>query len=317
MTNKTRYFYWGFTDSGKNYVNRLAKHNEKVVANFYDNHILKTYTNIHIHEEEWDDVTFTTKIIHYNNGLKTVSKEQKMIFEYLNYPYTPHSTINDKWLEHVNPSEVHRRKNNILSKEQKEKYRDWKYNKSNVYYKLADSFEKLNLSVMNNHIEEIIEDVDLLDSSLLDFFDSLENIIRQNNSVNIIPYKVNLLDSFISKLDGFQILNTRLEDHNDLFEVYEQDKERVWKWLDFFLHEQNFLIDKFRANNTPYVYFNLDEDKYTDLFVGWDKSIARDCTHHKSGWVLADENEQWKYKKVEDLAKEYMTVRQPKPLELR
>ena len=44
--SKTHYFYWGFTDSGKNYVNRLSRLNEKVLANFYDNHILKTYTKV-------------------------------------------------------------------------------------------------------------------------------------------------------------------------------------------------------------------------------------------------------------------------------
>jgi len=301
--SKIHYFYWGFTDSGKNYVNRLAKLNEKVIANLYDNYILKTYTKVHIHEKDWDDVTFTTKIIHDNDGLKTVSKINKRVFKYNYIPHAPHSTINSNWLKKDNETG-----HNVFDYG---KYRDWKYHESSVYYKNATTYNKLNLHEV--HMREIMEDVDLIDSNILYYFEPMKNMLRQNNSVNIIPYKVNLLDSFISKLDGFQMLNTRLEDHNDLFEVYEQDKERVWKWLDFFLHEQNFLVDKLKANDIPYVYFNLDEDKYW-----WDdKSLARDCTHRKSGWVLADESEQWKYSKVVDIAKEYITVRQPKPLELR
>lgn len=326
--SKIHYFYWGFTDSGKNYVNRLSRLNEKVLANFYDNHILKTYTKVHIHDTEWDDVTFTTKIIHDNNGLKTVSKIDKRIFRYNNFPLAPHSTINNDWFKQMrkkgrgvmlNSPELDYGKDKLkLSDEQRTKYSDWKYHESSIYFKNATSYSQLDLDEVKNHIDEIMEDIDMSDSNLMYYFEPMKNILRQNNSVNIIPYKVNLLDSFISKLDGFQTLNTRLEDHNDLFEVYEQDKERIWKWLDFFLHEQNFLVDKFKANNIPYVYFNLDEDNYTDLFVGWDNSsLPRDCTHRRSGWVLADESEKWKYKKVEDIAKEYMTVRQPKPLELR
>tara|TARA_B100000508_G_scaffold139193_1_gene136703 strand:+ start:96 stop:1052 length:957 start_codon:yes stop_codon:yes gene_type:complete len=316
------YFYWGFIDSGKGYTQRLAKSNGKVEARFNPQYITKTYTTININEKIWHDITETTKVIHNNNGLKIASKTKNRIYRYYKYIATPSSissnrACNENWNTKFG--------NNIsdykLTDEQILKYSDYdKYKHTSVYFNFASSdkvFDKLNLNEIKDNINTIIDDVDIASCNLLYFFEPLKDVIKSKNSVNIIPYKVNLLDCFISKLDGFANFNPKKEYNKDLFEVYEQDKERVWQWLDHFLNEQNFLIDKFKKNDIPYVYFNLDEDKYTDLFIGYEDLIQRDCTHRKHTWKDASENEKWKYEKVEDIAKEYISVRKARPLELR
>tara|TARA_B100001989_G_C24531095_1_gene461693 strand:+ start:732 stop:1679 length:948 start_codon:yes stop_codon:yes gene_type:complete len=313
------YFYWGFTDSGKSYTQRLARTNGKVEARFNPYYITKTYTTIHINENIWQDITDTTKIIHNNNGLKIVSKTKNRIYRYPQKYRAVSSSITS--------NEIYKNKfgNKVsdykLTDEQKLKYSDYnKYRHTSVYFNFASSdkfFAELDMNEVKDNINTIIDDVDIASCNLLHFFEPLKDVIKSKNSVNIIPYKINLLDSFISKLDGFANFIPHKEFNNDLFEVYEQDKERVWQWLDYFLDEQNSLIDKFKKNNIPYVYFNLDEDKYTDFFVGYEDLVQRDCTHRKYSWEDVSEDEKWKYKKVEDIAKEYISVRKAKPLELR
>jgi len=320
---KTHYFYWGFANSGKGYINRYSKLNSKVLACFFRENIVKTYSKVHIHERLWDDVTFTSKIIHNNNGMKTVSKTERRIYRYIFWATSP-STIHSKYRAFSDKKKQYEKKNmRAYTDEEIKKYSDWKYHDSSVYYAFVYRrnqrvFPDLDLNEVKKNIDEIMEDVDVADSNLMHYYEALKDVCRRKNSVNIIPYKVDLLDSFVSKLDGFANFNQKLEDHNDLFEVYNLDKERVWKWLDYFLQEQNDLIDKFKNDNIPYVFFNLDEDKYSDLFTGWDVDLhQRDCTHHKYNWELADEDEKWKYQKVLEIAKEYMSVRNPKPLQLR
>lgn len=330
-----KYFYWGFTDSGKGYTNRLAKVNGKVLANFFNYQIIKIYTTVNINEKDWFDFTQTKKIIHDNNGLKTVSRVENRIYKYYNYQTSP-STITKvgslkvlrkkKWQKGVYKDAIN------ITREQKLKYIDYdKYKNTTIYYNMAKDHVmesdvnsvnvfrdmKYSFDELKSKINMYMDDVDLANSNLLHYFEPLKEILQNKNSVNIIPYKTNLLDSFISKLDGFYNFNLNIEFNQDLFEVYEKDKERIWKWLDYYLVQQNFLIDKFKTENIPYVYFNLDEDKYTDLFAGWDDLRSRDCTHRKHTWKNVKEDEKCKYHKVVDIAKEYMSVRNPKPLELR
>ena len=114
------------------------------------------------------------------------------------------------------------------------------------------------------------------------------------NSVNIIPYKSNHLDSVISKLDHF-----KSQTGDDLFEVYEQNKNLVWRWLDSFQKEMDGIEDKLKQRNIPYRMFDLDTDSYPDTF-GWQVDVDRKFSHRGEAWK--HEN----YDRIEEIANEYI-----------
>jgi len=333
---KTHYFYWGFTDSGKEQMNRLTKTNSRVLGNFTTNYIYKTYTQVHIHGDLWDDLTFTEKLIHNNKGLKTVSRTRRKIYEYHGYTIWHRSTIFDQYKTKKNLRRNSYKKTswfirNNFTEEEVIKYSDWKYHDTSIYYQIAKRNPKVRLDAnakkkkifpffegydLKENIDEIIEDIDVCNGVLYwdNYFEPLIDVCKRKNAVNIIPYKVDLVDNFTSKLDGFFQFIPDLEYMSDLFEVYETNKKRVWNWLDYFSKQQLDLVTRLKRNNIKYEYFNLDEDNYSDFFPWVKNNLPRNNTHRSQSWIYADDSEKWKWKKCQDIAKEYIIARNIKPL---
>ena len=279
------FVYWGSNDSGKAHLKHYAKLNNKTVLMWWPNEIHKVKTTTHINEWSWADETVHRIKYHDLDGFRKCEKTENQIwintFLFEGYAATINSTINPT-IKKGNYSK-HKK---IYTKEQIKKYTQKEYINTSVYFDIISTCNRaygdgickpLTHDTLKNHYDEILEDVDVIIFTLPDWaIDDLEDVLRE--SVNIIPYKSNQLDSAISKLDHFN----NVEKAN-LFEVYKTDKNRVWRYLDWYREEVDNTIDKLSQHNLPYTLFDLDTDSYPETF-GWEVDVDRKFSHRGVAW---------------------------------
>tara|TARA_Y100001937_G_C7077038_1_gene311099 strand:- start:272 stop:1189 length:918 start_codon:yes stop_codon:yes gene_type:complete len=302
------FVYWGSNDSGKSHLKNYAKLNNKTNLLWLNHEIRKIKTQTHIDEITWREETIH-RIIYHNldNELRKCDKKERRIWRHAEHIHRDSS---------INPDKIQYGPRNPLVKKKKgytkdhiKKYTQKEFVNTTVYFDMILSYgggwgdgicKPLTHDVLKDHYEEILEDVDVLSFLLPEWaIDALEDKLRK--SVNIIPYKSNHLDSVISKLDGFK--NFRVTEWgNDILEVYKQDKNRIWRWIDSFQEEMDDIKKNLTRRNIPYQMFNLDEDSYADTF-GWEKEISRKFSHRGESWKCDN------YKNIEAIAKEYISIR--------
>tara|TARA_B100001079_G_scaffold120278_1_gene103372 strand:+ start:279 stop:1187 length:909 start_codon:yes stop_codon:yes gene_type:complete len=126
---------------------------------------------------------------------------------------------------------------------------------------------------------------------------------------NIVPYKTNLVDSMISKLNLFDPPKQSKKYTNKtgrpvffktILDAYNRDKNIVWSHLDDFTRQQRNIEQLLLDLNIPFEYFNLDEDSYKDVFEL--EGLPRDKTHPKF-----KHNDNWNI--IKNMAEEYIDIR--------
>ena len=149
---------------------------------------------------------------------------------------------------------------------------------------------------MNKHMSEINE----LETYVLKSYRTRKNVI---------PYKEDLIDCFASKLNRFS--NKHLLKGlgaEDIVTISEKDKEIIWNYFDEIVKNLRRIEWYFKKRKLEAVYFNLDRDDYKEFF-GFDNNVLpRTATHP------GDYPEREKY---EQLAKEYITLRNMKDMRKR
>ena len=294
------FVYWGSNDSGKAHLKHYAKLNNKTNLLWMNNEIRKIKTTTHINEISWTDETIHRIIYHDLDGFRKCEKIENRIWEDSGMGRIVNGTI--KPVTSGQGPKSPKRKG--YSEEHIQKYTQKEYINTSVYFDMITKYNKfwgddgickpLTHDTLKNHYDEILEDVDLITFILPDWaIDALEDVLR--NSVNIIPFKSNKLDSVISKLDHF-----KNQTGDDLFEVYDTDKNRVWHYLDWYQKEIDNILHKLTIRDIPYQMFDLDTASYPDTF-GWQIDVDRKLTHRGKLWD--HEN----YERVEKIAKEYIT----------
>lgn len=127
-----------------------------------------------------------------------------------------------------------------------------------------------------------------------------ENIHFLRNCNNIVPYKEDILDSAMCKLDKFYEY-THTPYKHDVVKAHKENKNYVWIFLDNLIFtSQQYIEQLLQQYNIPYTYFNLDKDNYNEVF-GWEIVVDRDVTHPHRRW---DDNE--KYNLIKNIAEEYI-----------
>ena len=294
------FVYWGSNDSGKAHLKHYAKLNNKTNLLWMNNEIRKIKTTTHINEISWTDETIHRIIYHDLDGFRKCEKIENRIWEDSGMGRIVNGTIKPVTAGQGPKSPKRKR----YSEEHIQKYTQKEYINTSVYFDMITKYNKfwgddgickpLTHDTLKNHYDEILEDVDLITFILPDWaIDALVNVLR--NSVNIIPFKSNKLDSVISKLDHF-----KNQTGDDLFEVYDTDKNRVWHYLDWYQKEIDNILHKLTIRDIPYQMFDLDTASYPDTF-GWQIDVDRKLTHRGKLWD--HEN----YERVEKIAKEYIT----------
>tara|TARA_B100000927_G_scaffold266065_1_gene239190 strand:+ start:701 stop:1456 length:756 start_codon:yes stop_codon:yes gene_type:complete len=126
---------------------------------------------------------------------------------------------------------------------------------------------------------------------------------------NLVPYKTDLIDTLIHKLNIFDIKKQsrryvertgRPKYFQTIQDAYNTDKNIVWGHLDNIIGEQRDIEQKLIDKNIPYQHFCLDGQSYSIFDL--DVSVSNDLT---SGNF--EHNTQ--YHILEGYAKEYVTVR--------
>ncbi len=353
------YVYWGTTNSGKRHLELLANANNKTtLLGIFPKILAKVKVNTIHYEDKWNE-NITEEILYH--------RQKQYPDEFLQTKISQHrvevgfeslgglSEINNKttWdvLEKMYDKKFIKFKNRrrYRIRDDIEEYSKKEYINSMIYYKLlwqncADLCDPIGIEFMDDKAEEIFDGVDFVTNPLQSdyilqrsskwkteqvFSDNVVKILQ--SAVNIVPYKTNLLDSIISKLDTFSdsecmpypnhryvdmgdnIYDKQTNRHNKkgtIYEIYETNKEFLWSYLDGYQTHLNDMITILKQYNIPFIWFNLDEDNYEDIFSDWnpmDIVLPRDHTHFKRNcWEGYEEN----YKEVEKMAKEYLSRRE-------
>lgn len=133
-------------------------------------------------------------------------------------------------------------------------------------------------------------------------------------TTNIVPYKEDIIDSLISKLNMFEPPKhsrryTKRTGKPVLFktiiDAYNRDKDIVWSHLDEFLKQQRDIEEILQEYKIPYDYLNLDTDDYSRFKL---KTILPRKYSHPN-FDLDNVEINHRHDILKDLAEEYVTVR--------
>lgn len=295
------FVYWGGHDSGKEHMKQYAMINNKtqllwmIRRNSITKNIIKLYNTVHINGFLWRDETIRKIIYHNINGFRKCEKTEDLIYKYEPFKHPKGSiTPTDRSTYY----KLKRKRN--YTNDDIEKYSQIEYINTNLYYDIIKNFiDKIGEEIPREMFvyDEIFKDVDLV--SLRPPPHVVEdNVQLFQSSINIVPYKSNVLDSIFSKLDNF--LHTYSQSDIDLLEAYNTDKNIVWNYLDEYKRQEDYVIRLLKKHDIPYIMFDLDTDSYKDTF-GWETELPRDYTHRKDSWK---NNE--RYDMILDIAKEYI-----------
>ena len=135
--------------------------------------------------------------------------------------------------------------------------------------------ESLTHDQLSGHYDTIFDrgDIFLMNHLLPEFF-IVDNITRLRSSCNIVPYHTDLEHMYIPKLDYFG-MNRAEEFGNNLWDIWNHDKDRIFDWLDLWEQDLYGLVNRLKKYNISYQYFDLSKDSYVDTF-GWTKELHRD-----------------------------------------
>ena len=312
-----RYFYWGGSDSGKNHLTYYSRINNKTCLMWCDYFIRKDKTITHIYEPyKWSEETKRVWIYHYNVGLKEKYKEFRQILnedpKNKNF-YRNVFRSNCRHKSQINPVKNKTVNKLSLSDEDIKKYSDVKYIDTEIYDEIllkhrGKAFPLLTHEKLDGHWEKIFEGVDcmFIGCEPKDWMiDDLTPFLREG--ISIVPYKSNNLDNYISKLDGFQDFRPNINISNsNLFETYEKDKQLVWKFLNSWNEEIENIASILKDKKIPFIYFDLDKDRYEDIFKGWDNNLPKNYTHRQQFWQEDNTEYEKRYSKVKAIAEEYI-----------
>lgn len=138
----------------------------------------------------------------------------------------------------------------------------------------------------------------------------------QNEIVHVIPYKSNLIDWAVNKLNSADFSKWGFV---DLFDAYLKNKFAIWKLLDSYVITSRNLEVILKSRGLNYQYFDMDNDCYLKYF-GLNYEFPRNFTHLtyrvKTGDVKWDEDAHKRYDKLLSIAERYIYERNIKDLRL-
>ena len=322
------FVYWGGPDSGKGHMIKYAQLNNKPFLKWKEYSIVKQIPTLNVLGQNddgrfWWDKTDIEQIYHKRCDEIFVRKTEwtthKVCPLYVNR--TDYNFCNPEYNKNADEDWLHDRK--IFSEKYIKKYTQKEYIGTHIYHHMISRAKGVGFTVANSVLDpitptkcpqlplhEIMDDVELsflfvhtdgnYDADIIELSDYLKGCD------NIIPYKSNILDTVTTKLDKMGHLGFELN-KNNVLDVYNDNKEKLWSYVDRFFDFITNMKNILESNNIPYRMFDLDNDDYKDTF-GWENyPIDRNLSHPKQIIYNDLQNEKWKV--LEDLAKEYIMDR--------
>ena len=245
---------WGFKHYGKSYFNGLFRYNRRTVTqmqiggeyvsfkwkyNELDQHYIKysrysNEDNIRI-DTRIDRLSSDDLLHHYVDiGIRT---KNYVIEDYLGYGKT--ARVKPKFKTHL-------------------------YNGKKLYPIYSDHG-----SVWENHFFNDLCDCDVFIPQTHPQLMSYKPFIEHFKTCkNIVPYKSNIVDICIQRINLFEskqtnkYMNTNVK---DVEEAYNTNKDLVFNHLDFFTHKNRNVEQQLIDNDIPFEYLDLDTHDYKKL----------------------------------------------------
>ena len=312
------FVYWGAVNSGADHLNRMFEFNEVSHTHHFGavykfRKFLYPEPNLH---QDWD----------YYKPIGKEKLDKKFIYE--RKSYNPFTDKTYKYSERYNFVD-NRTHNNLVIHGSSDKrgmertlYQMGK-EESTINYDEYEPFLKYAPSVWENYALDDMVDVEMLVRPLHligmvkyervhPTTDKIISILKK--TTNIVPYKENIIDSLISKLNMFEPpkQSRRYSKRTGrpilfktIIDAYNIDKSIVWSHLDEFTKQQRDIEEILQEYKIPYDYLNLDTDNYSRFKL----KIILPKNYSHPNFDLDNEQINHKHNLLKNMAKEYVTVR--------
>jgi len=310
IDNIMKFVYWGAVNSGSDHLNRMFGFNERQHI-FYQNSAYKFDKYIYPESKKQECYQYF-KPRNENKLVRVLYRTSRV-----KNPHTE-NTYN------------YREKHNFVDHRTLDFYKSKIISDSSDRRGLSDDVDISKYEPFLNYAPNIWEFAldDMLDGDiivrphhLLGFVNYQRRYITTpkiisilKKTTNIIPYKDNLIDSMISKLNMFDSPKQsrkytertgRPVFFKSIMDAYNKDKETVWCHLDEFTRQQRDIEQALQDYNIPYDYLNLDNDDYSRF--GCNIVLDKKFTH--PNFDTSNPVVEHKRKILEDMSSEYVTVR--------
>lgn len=316
----SKFIYWGGVNSGKTQIERLCVINHKSFLAYGRNQFLVKSTSTPEYtkdtlEDKLNDNRYKDVVVYYvdKETKEVVERKVSMLFNFHKTVIRPNESMHfvrnqtGKELNfradlhfithllgiHIPEDEFLNNYDNSL--QSTGQYQDMWIEKYVDPYNL--NFYK--------HILKVLDEVDwvscpyfLLSPTLkgMSFFKYSFLIDAMKNFTHIIPYKSNIIDSLVSKLNLAHTLK-----YKNLIEWYNTDVNTLWNAIDCYTNVSRNYERSLQFYNIEYRYFDLDKDRYETL--GFKNYQPVSATHP----TLDKKTDEYKF--LEKLAHEYIENR--------
>ena len=260
------FVYWGGSMSGKSHLMKHARVNNLEYAKWTKFVYINYKTTTHIFDYPWYDYTLDTQVYHKRKDFPDVLLTSQISNEVRRVHITaiPNSYLNSNKRRKIF-EEIY------FTPDELRKYSALSYKNTNTYYEIFTRG-----GYRENLFEEILEPIQFKDINITTDILFTHSGMKEDEGYkeylrtcrNIIPYKSNIHNSIVEKLDGFGDFE-RSKYNTDVYLAYKHDTQLVWDYITKWVVDKGRQREKkLRKYNIPYEYFNLDEDRYCDVFGG-------------------------------------------------
>jgi hypothetical protein len=311
IDNIMKFVYWGAVNSGSDHLNRMFEFNERQHV-FFTNSTYKfdRYIYPEPKKQEWyhyykpRNENKLVRVLYRTSRVKNPMKERA--YNYMEkYNFVDHRTTDFYKNKTITDSSDRRGLDKQITNI--DDYEPFLNHAPNTWeFALDDMFDG-EILIRPHHLLGIV-------NYQRTYITTTKIISLLKNTTNIVPYKVNIIDSMISKLNMFdppkQSKKYTKQTGRPVFfktiiDAYKRDKEIVWNHLDDFTKQQRDIEQALQDYNIPYDYMNLDEDDYSRFGC----KIVLDKKWSHPNFDPDNPVVEHKRKMLEDIAKEYVTVR--------
>ena len=303
-----KFVYWGAVNSGSDHLNRMFEFNER--QHVFCTNALYKFDKCIYPEPKIQETYHIYKLKNKNELVHILRRTgrvknpfEECAYDYMEkYNFVDHRT-NDYWNNIVKTNSDKRG----LENQDVSQYEPYLQNAPNTWEFALDEMFDGELLVRPHHLLGIV-------NYQRKYITTPKIIKLLKQTDNVIPYKENIIDSMVSKLNMFDPLKqsrkyTQRTGRPILFksiiDAYNRDKDTVWSHLDEFTRQQRDIEQALQDYNIPYDYFNLDQDDYSRY--GCDLVLDRKFTH--PNFDLSNAETKHRHDLLTDIAFEYVTVR--------
>lgn len=303
------FVYWGALNSGSGHLHYMFDFNER--QHVYCTNAAYKFDKYIYPESKTQEWYYCYKLRNQNKLVKVLHKKQRVKDPHADYKYmekhnfVDHRTTN--FYKNTNITDSSDKRGLDESIGNIDIYEPFlKYAPNTWEFALDDMFD-VELLIRPNHLLGFV-------NCQRTYITTPKIISLLKDTTNIVPYKENIIDSIISKLNIFdppkQSKKYTKQTGRPVFfktiiDAYNRDKEIVWRHLDEFIREQRDIEQALQDYDIPYDYFNLDTDDYSRFNC----KIVLDSKFSHPNFDLNDKIVKNKHHILDGIAKEYVTDR--------